>query len=187
MAASLRLRLKSSNVRELKKVAAFVFIACAVFFPQLFSTNSYDGRVVGVTDGDTLALLTEGNSPMKIRLADIDTPEFDQPYGSRAKQELSELAFNKAARALVEDTDKYGRKVARVFVGDVNVNAEMVRRGAAWVYRDYARDISLFALEDEAWRAKRGLWALPESERIPPWEWRHKAAKREDGKGGAVR
>jgi Excalibur calcium-binding domain/Staphylococcal nuclease homologue len=52
------------------------------------------------------------------------------------------------------------------------VNAALVRQGAAWVYRDFARDRTLFALEDEARAAKRGLWALPEAERTPPWEWR---------------
>ena len=69
--------------------------------------------------------------------------------------------------------------VGRVHVGNVGVNAELIHKGAAWVYRDYVRDRTLFALEDEARNAKRGLWALPEAERIPPWEWRQasRAAK----------
>jgi len=40
------------------------------------------------------------------------------------------------------------------------------------VYRKYVKDASLFKLEEEARRDKRGLWGLPESERVPPWEWR---------------
>jgi endonuclease YncB( thermonuclease family) len=48
----------------------------------------------------------------------------------------------------------------------------MVRRGAAWVFRRYSRDPSLLRLEGEARAARRGLWALPEAERAPPWEWR---------------
>jgi micrococcal nuclease len=71
------------------------------------------------------------------------------------------------------------RKVCRpdgwsVYVGDLDVNAELVRRGAAWVYRKYAKDPSLFALEAEARRAERGLWGLAEAERVPPWEWRRR-------------
>lgn len=58
------------------------------------------------------------------------------------------------------------------------VNAEMVDRGAAWVYAGYNRDPALPPLEAEARVARRGLWGLPEAERVPPWEWR--VAKREE-------
>jgi Micrococcal nuclease (thermonuclease) homologs len=42
-------------------------------------------------------------------------------------------------------------------VDGLDVNAEQVERGMAWVYRKYARDQALFALEREARNAKRGL------------------------------
>jgi len=136
------------------------------------------GRVVGVSDGDTLTLLVEDGArktPVKIRLAEIDTPESKQPWGTRAKQALSDLAYNKQARAEVDTTDRYGRKVAKIYVGSTWVNAELVRGGHAWVYRQYSNSRELLRLEDEARAAKRGLWSLPESERTPPWEWRHGA------------
>ena len=133
----------------------------------------YTGKVVGVGDGDTLTLLTADKQQVKVRLGEIDTPESRQPYGERAKQALSALAFGKEARVVVQDTDKYGRTVGRVYVGTVDVNAELVKQGAAWVYRQYAKDQSLYALEEQAKLAKRGLWALPEAERCPPWDWRH--------------
>lgn len=60
-----------------------------------------------------------------------------------------------------------------MYVGGVDVNAEMIRQGAAWAYRQYLKDQSLLRLEAEAKAAKRGLWALPEAQRMPPWEWRH--------------
>ena len=107
-----------------------------------------------------------------MRLAEIDTPESRQPYCTRARQSLSELAFRRDVRLNVQETDRYGRTVARVHAGQVDVNAEMVRQGAAWVYRQYNRDKSLLSLEAEARQAKRGLWALPEAERVAPWEWR---------------
>lgn len=130
------------------------------------------GKVVAVADGDTLTLLTPAREQVKVRLAEIDTPEAGQPYGAKAKQHLAELAFAREARVEVTDTDRYGRTVGRVRVGAVDVNAEMVRRGAAWVYREYSRDRSLLGVEAEARAARRGLWALPEGERVPPWEWR---------------
>lgn len=134
------------------------------------------GRVVRITDGDTLTVLNMGNQQIKVRLSEIDTPESHQPYGSRAKQALSDLAFGKDVRVIVRSTDRYGRTVGRVYAGTIDVNAEMVRQGAAWVYRQYNRDPLLVSFEHEARLARRGLWALPETDRQPPWEWR--AAKR---------
>lgn len=130
------------------------------------------GRVVGLADGDTLTLLTPERRQVRVRLGEIDTPESRQPYGTRARQTLSDLVFGKDARVVVQDTDRYGRTVGRVYAGSVDVNAEMVRQGAAWVYRQYSRDASLLQLEAEAKAARRGLWGLPEAERMPPWEWR---------------
>ena len=135
----------------------------------------YSGKVVGISDGDTLTLLVpDGTSfkQVKVRLGEIDTPERKQPYGTRAQQTLSELAFNQQARVVVQDTDKYGRTVGRVYVGGVDVNAEMIRQGAAWAYRQYLKDQSLLKLEADAKAAKRGLWGLPEAQRCPPWDWR---------------
>ena len=130
------------------------------------------GKVVGITDGDTLTLLTPDRRQVKIRLAEIDTPEKNQPYGSKSRQALADLVFQKNVAVRYVDTDRYGRTVGRIHAGDVDVNAELVRQGAAWVYRKYASDASLYALEDEARSSGRGLWSLPEAQRIPPWEWR---------------
>ena len=130
------------------------------------------GYVISIADGDTLTLLTADKERVKVRLAEIDTPEKKQPYGQRAKQELASLTFNQTARVRVIDTDRYGRVVGRVVVDDLDVNAELVRRGAAWVYRDYLQRTDLLPLEAEARHLRKGLWALPESERMPPWQWR---------------
>lgn len=138
-------------------------------------------RVVGVSDGDTLTCLTSASRQVKVRLAEIDAPESRQPYGSRAKQALSALAFGKQVVLEVQDTDRYGRTVARVVADGQDVNAELVRQGAAWVYRQYSRDRSLIALEEQARAAARGLWALPENERMPPWEWRRAGAAQRQG------
>lgn len=130
------------------------------------------GRVVGVTDGDTLTMLDGQKQQIKVRLAEIDTPESAQPYGTRAKQELSRLVHGKTVTVKVQDIDRYGRTVGRVYVSELDVNAEMVKLGAAWVYRKYASDQSLYALEKQAKQKRVGIWNLPEAEQIPPWEWR---------------
>ncbi|MBV2132023.1 thermonuclease family protein [Pseudomonas sp. MAP12] len=129
-------------------------------------------KVVGVYDGDTFTCLTDSKKQVKVRMAEIDTPESKQPYGTRSQQALSSLVFGKQVTLKVQDTDRYGRTVARAYVGNTDVNAQLVSQGAAWVYRQYSKDRSLIGLEDQARKAKRGLWSLPESERMPPWEWR---------------
>ena len=156
----------------MRRAITTALLIIAVLVPVHVFAESYQGRGVGITDGDTFKLLVAGNRQIKVRLAEIDTPESAQPYGSKAKQELSSLIFGKTVTVNVVDIDRYGRTVGRVFADAVDVNAEMVRRGAAWVYRRYAKDQSLFRLETEAKQEKRGLWSLPEGDRIPPWEWR---------------
>lgn len=156
------------------RLLAFVFAAfVSCLSPALAETLV--GRVVGVSDGDTLTVLIErggSKSPVKIRLAEIDTPERGQPWGTRAKQALSDLAYNKQVRVTVQDTDRYERKVGHVYVNGTWVNAQLIRDGHAWVYRKYSRSPELLRLEEEARASRRGLWGLPESQRVPPWEWR---------------
>ncbi|MBI2964251.1 MAG: thermonuclease family protein [Deltaproteobacteria bacterium] len=139
--------------------------------PSSAPASGRTGRVIQVDDGDTVTLLI-GREHVRIRLAEIDAPEGEQPYGADARQALAELLSGKTVRLEEREHDRYGRVVARVWAGGVDVNAEIVRRGAAWVYRRYANDPALFEAESEARAARRGIWALPESDREPPWLWR---------------
>ena len=78
-----------------------------------------EGRVVAVTDGDTIKVLEPARSKdsppteHKIRLAGIDAPEHDQPFGSRSKQSLSNAVFNKPVRVEWSKQDRYGRLVGK--------------------------------------------------------------------------
>jgi micrococcal nuclease len=118
--------------------------------------QTYIGKVVRMANGDTLSILVDEQT-RKIRLADIDTPERRQPFGTKAKQALADLTFNKSVRVVEVDVDRYGRIVGRVYANGLDVNAELVKQGYAWVYRKYAKSPELYRLEDEARNAKRGL------------------------------
>lgn len=154
-----------------KAILCLVLLYLALL-PLSAAAEEQIGRVVAVTDGDTLTMLDGRKQQIKVRLAEIDTPESAQPYGTRAKQELSRLVHGKTVTVKVQDIDRYGRTVGRVYVGELDVNAEMIKLGAAWVYRKYANDQSLYALEKQAKQERAGVWNLPEAEQIPPWEWR---------------
>ncbi len=161
------------KISHIKINESLLLLLVLFLLPVTTWAANYEGRTVGIHDGDTFTLLVSGNQTTKIRLAEIDAPESEQPYGNRSRQELSDLIFGKYVTVNIIDTDRYGRTVGRVFTNGQDVNAEMVKRGAAWVYRKYVKEQSLFNLESEARLSKRGLWSLPESQRVPPWEWRH--------------
>ena len=127
--------------------------------------TAHEGKVVKVVDGDTLTILVD-NQQHKIRLSDIDTPERKQPFGTRAKQALSDLAFGKQARIVEVTMDRYGRIVGRVYVDGTDVNRELVAQGFAWVYRKYSNDAELLELETQAREKRLGLWVDPNP--IPP-------------------
>jgi endonuclease YncB( thermonuclease family) len=70
-------------------------------------------------------------------------------------------------------TDRHGRTVAFVRVGDTLVNEELIREGLAWVFTRYCdRPVcqEWKQLEAEARKARRGLWSMPNA--VPPWEFR---------------
>lgn len=141
------------------------------------SAETILGHVVGIVDGDTITLLTPEKTQIKVRLYGIDAPEKKQAFGSRAKDNLSAIAFCKDAKLVTVNKDQYGRTVAWVYVANVNANEEQVRTGFAWWYSQFAKhETKLRDLEQEARKAKRGLWA--DQEPVPPWKWRQTSKAR---------
>ena len=126
-------------------------------------------KVIGIVDGDTIDILVN-QAPLRLRLSGIDTPEKGQPFGNNAKDDLSQLIGGKQVRYVVRDTDRYGRSIADVYLGNLNVNRWLVEQGLAWHYVAYSNDPALDAAEAAAKAAKRGLWSDPR--RVAPWNWR---------------
>ena len=133
--------------------------------------------VIGIADGDTLTARCQaatGMENIKVRLAEIDAPEKGQAFGNRSKQHLSDICFRKPAEVRPQTKDRYGRTVARVTCEGVDANAEQVRAGMAWVFDKYVTDQALYATQDEARAARRGLWA--DAAPVAPWNWRQSKA-----------
>ena len=83
-------------------LALFPLVSPAAVGQTLF------GKVTRVVDGDTVAFKVYGGPVEKVRLADIDTPERDQPWGTEATTALCQWSMSKPARIEVVDTDRYG-------------------------------------------------------------------------------
>ena len=130
----------------------------------------FEGRIVSVSDGDTLILLTDQKEEIKIRLAEIDAPEKTQSFGQASKRSLSDMAYKKTARADCSTRDQYDRYVCHVSVDGLDVNKTQVMKGYAWVYRNYSKNPVLIKAEENARTIGAGLWV--ESNPTPPWEYR---------------
>lgn len=147
---------------------------CALII--VFSGNIFAGtiecKVIAISDGDTFTCLKINKESLKIRLAGIDTPEKGQPYGQKSRSILAKMIFKKNVIVLSQGTDRYKRTIGEVYLDDIYINRELVKAGAAWVYRQYNKDLSLLADEESARIARIGIWSQPESEIVPPWEWR---------------
>lgn len=140
------------------------------------------GRVVGVSDGDTITVLVDNHDRLKVRLAGIDAPEKSQPFGSVSKKSLSDQVFGKTVNIESNKKDRYGRFLGRVLFNGTDVCLEQIRAGMAWHYKRYSNEQSeslrreYADAESQARQLKIGLWSEPTP--VAPWEFRHQ------GRGG---
>ncbi|WP_232428956.1 thermonuclease family protein [Aromatoleum toluclasticum] len=143
--------------------------------------DTYTGRVVGVTDGDTLTVLDHDYIQHKVRLSGIDAPEKSQPFGQVSRQHLASLVFGKTVTVDAYKEDRYGRTIGKVLLDGMDANLAQVRAGLAWHYKQYEREQeaedrrTYASTESEARDERRGLWKDPHA--MAPWEFRR--ARRE--------
>lgn len=147
-----------------------------LFFFTILSIGQtrIQARVVGVKDGDTVVVLDSLHNQSVLRLAEVDCPEKNQPFGYKAKQFTSDAIYNRMIHYTVIDTDRYGREIAMIFYDDDQeyLSAEIIKAGMGWHYKRYSTSEVLAALENEARDAKRGLWV--DNNAIAPHKWRNR-------------
>jgi len=174
------------------RIRTFAAVALAAALCACSSTSTeaggvLRGRVVGLSDGDTITVVDAAKARHKIRLTGIDAPEKKQPFGSRSSEHLSSLVFQKEVEVRWAKRDHYGRILGKVMVADpacrrepcprIDANLSQIEAGFAWWYRQYAKDQppedrrTYAAAEERSREAKRGLWADPAP--VAPWKWRH--------------
>ena len=180
------------------RIVLQIFIATLLFCSACFvkpferETDLAVAKVVKVSDGDTVTVVFAKDGVRKrIRLATIDAPEFKQRFGIQSRESLRGLVYKKNVRVLpiAKDKygrsrakDKYGRVVAEIFVDDVNINVEQLKRGFAWHYKfhsksqSFAKKLIYSQAEESARKAGLGLWRLENPE--PPWEYRRQNRNR---------
>ncbi|MFM7830676.1 MAG: thermonuclease family protein, partial [Planctomycetaceae bacterium] len=123
------------------------------------SADDFLGKVVGVADGDTVTVL-RGKEQVKVRTDGIDAPEKNQSFGSKSKDALAGLVFGKTVTVQSRGTDRYGRTLGVISVGDTNVNQKLVADGWAWHYKQYSSDQTLARSDPPSDRRCRPLPAM---------------------------
>ena len=88
------------------------------------------GRVVAITDGDTLTILTTDRVQHRVRLAGIDTPEKRQPFGQVAKNHLSSLVNGQTVKVNYYKRDRYGRIIGKVLASGTDAGLRQIEAGA---------------------------------------------------------
>ncbi len=149
----------------------FLLIAAVISFLPRVDRDSGNYKVLRIADGDSFTL-TRNNEELEIRLYGIDCPEQKQPLYRKAERFTSTMLQRGEIRLVEVDKDRYGRRVAWVYIDSVCLNEELVRHGLAWHYKYHSSDTSLARLEDSARTVKAGIWSDPHA--IPPWMFRRK-------------
>ena len=152
--------------------------------------DTLQGKVVKIADGDTVTIVDDRGKKHRIRLAGIDAPEKDQPYGDVSTQGLVELVSGKTVTIEYKKRDRYKRIAGKVLVdppGDVfcmaldcvkkiDAGLEQIKAGLAWHYKYYQmeqseEDRGLYSKSElEARKTQKGLWN--DKDPMAPWEWR---------------
>ena len=165
-------------------------VSLILYSPALADT--LQGKVVKIADGDTVTIADDSGMKHRIRLAGIDAPEKDQPYGDISTQSLVELVSSKTVTIEYGKRDRYERIVGKVLVdppGEVfcmaidcvkkiDAGLEQIKAGLAWHYKHYQmeqseEDRGLYSEAELEARIKQvGLWK--DKEPLAPWEWRRK-------------
>ena len=151
-------------------MAKFSIFVLLNYFFLVSHAQVLQGKVVRIADGDSFTLLTEGKMQVRVRMHGIDAPENGQAYSQVSKQYLGNLIFNQKVTIEVKSRDKYRRVVGMVIVGDKNINEIMLAEGYAWHFIRYDKNKAWANLQDQARRAKKGLWR--DANPVAPWDYR---------------
>ena len=158
------------NAKTLLSLVAWLVLAA-----NALAQGVIHGRTIGVTDGDTIHVLTSEKQLLKVQVAFVDAPESSQAFGQRAKQAMSALVFGKDVELRLHTADRYGQLVCMVFVAGRDAGLELIKHGLAWAYERYLTEASpeiqakYLAAETAAHVSRLGLWQ--DNNAQPPWEY----------------
>lgn len=165
------------------KRLALLLLLVVVLTAVSTAQERFSAQVLDAVDGDTIAIFRSGEI-IAVRLDGIDCPELEQDFGQLAKEYTSAIVRGRVATIAPRDVDRYGRLVARVFVGEKDLSLELVQAGLAWHYTEYSEDPVLARAELQARLSRLGIWS--EARPTPPWVFRDQRAPGESAWTGTI-
>ena len=150
----------------IKPLLALIILSSYLFSLELI------GKVVKVSDGDTVTILTSDKTQHKIRLNDIDAPEKKQAFGNKSKDNLAKYIAGKTVTVEYQKKDKYKRVLGTIYYNNTDINLQQVKDGYAWVYKKYSNNQTYHKAEKLARDKRVGLWI--DKNPLEPWEFRKK-------------
>ncbi len=162
--------------RILQFILLVLLISCTPTETTIHDKTGY--KVIGVKDGDTIVILMD-STEQTVRFAHVDCPEKKQPFGTKAKQFVSDKCFGTYVTLIIDEKnkyDRYKRLIAEIVLEDgENLNKELVKNGLAWHFKKYSESEEYAELEEQARANQIGVWSEPNP--IEPWEWRKPKSK----------
>ncbi|MDP2600589.1 MAG: thermonuclease family protein [Deltaproteobacteria bacterium] len=173
------------------RIKIILFFTLILFSSPPLLGSSFKYKAVSILDGDTFTA-TDGNVTFKVRIAAMDAPEKGQPYSKLATFRLKQIlaSANVTIKPVGKGSDRYGRVLGAVFVGEEDVALTMIQEGLATYYRplcrDYPEDKGKYnynperyvQAEKEAKDLQKNIWSLPSTEL--PCRYRHSGIRRRE-------
>ena len=151
-----------------------------LFFTLSLFSAEITGKVIKISDGDTITIINSNNRKYKIRLDKIDAPELKQHFGINAKNHLVSLIAGKQVKVIYQKKDRYKRILGIVYLQEKEINLQMVQDGFAWHYLFYDKSPEYIEAEQKARQNKSGLWI--QKNPVKPYEFRKNSKRMQNRK-----
>lgn len=164
-----------------RRFLPLVFLCAFLCITADINAASLFGKVIEVNSGDVITVFNL-NRPVRVRLVGVDAPETDQAFGDVARKHLADLVFDKSVLVEYSGIDGDHSVNGRVSFEGIDIGAQMIRDGAAWVdpnsqHRLSATDREVYQQSEDAARSeRRGLWQ--QENPVAPWEFARALAMR---------
>ena len=143
---------------------------CILSFFQSLAQDQFSGKVVGVSDGNTLIVIDNYQDTLNVILGGIDCPEINQEMGQAAKAYTAKYCLEKTVNVDLLGKDRYGNDIANITINSTNLSKSLLEAGLAWYYPKNKGETALETIEKSARFRKVGLWAGENP--VEPWVFR---------------
>ena len=162
----------------MRKYPVLIIASIAIILLGISSRSKGDAeekvKIARCYDGDTCTT----DKGEKIRLACIDAPERDQPFGKASRNHLKEIIKDRPVKIDRINTDRFGRTIAILYISDRGkwqaVQSLQARAGTVWAFDRFKRNCPIWQSIDREFKIaqskKIGLFA--DRQAIEPWIWR---------------